>query len=75
MFISLSMRCIFDTVTVCIPMVIIPKLLCWLRLEKRALEIDTALAAVESKITKTNTIGIIDGFKSEFPGLKCDSFT
>ena len=60
--------------TVRIPVVIIPKLRCWLRLEKRANEIDVILAAVEAKITKVNTVGIIDGFKSESPGLTCDSF-
>jgi len=39
---------------------------CPLRLLTRAKEIDDLLVAVETKITDSNTKGIIAGFKSEF---------
>ena len=40
----------------------------YLRLAKRAQQIDEALIKVEGKITAVNTKGILDGFTSELPG-------
>lgn len=41
----------------------------YLRLAKRASQIDEALTKVEGKITAVNTLGIISGFSSELPGF------
>ena len=41
----------------------------YLRLAKRASQIDEALIKVEGKITAVNTLGIISGFSSELPGF------
>ena len=41
----------------------------YLRLSKRASQIDEALVNVEGKITAVNTLGIISGFSSELPGF------